>query len=151
VQQNRRNPIEGAPVVRFYQGMEGINTSTADLRRKARPGSTIYAMSNYDEVFRILPNVAQTSPASRLRKRLSSKVMYSYDKGEIKTDRKLLRETKKIDEPIKADIILYEDKAALMSYADQPADMTGVIIESPAIVGALRQLYERAWQNSAKK
>ena len=139
-----------APVVRFYKGKEGISAISADMRRKARRGSTIYAMSNYDEVVKVFPDVFKSSPNTRLKKKLSSNLLYSYSE-EVKSDKALLREAKRFPEKIKADINLYEDRAALLSYSDNAKDLTGIVIESPAIVGALRQLFEQAWSNNKSK
>ncbi len=135
-----------APVVRFYKGMDGINSSLADARRKAKRGTTIYAMSNYDEVIKVVPDIFNTSPKSRLKKKLSSKLIYSY-KDEIPSDNSILRETKRSKQPIKADINLYEDSALLVTYGENTPTITGIIIESEPIVQALRQLFEMAWNN----
>ena len=135
-----------APVVRFYKGLDGINSSLADARRKAKRGSTIYAMSNYDEVTKVVPEIFSTSPKSRLKKKLSSKLIYSY-KDEIPSDASLLRETKRLKSPVFADINLYEDSALLVAYGDSAPAITGVVVESEPIVQALRQLFEMAWKN----
>jgi sugar-specific transcriptional regulator TrmB len=137
-----------APIVRFYKGREGMNVINADMRRKAKPGEQVYAMSNYDEVEKVIPGIFKVNPSNRVKKKLSSKVIYSYRK-EVPTDRKLLRETIKINQPVKADIGLFENVASLCTYAGK--DSIGVIIESPEIVGALRQLFEMAWENPPKK
>jgi sugar-specific transcriptional regulator TrmB len=148
---SQRGQAPTAPTVRFYRGMEGITASSKDMRRKADPGSTIYAMTNYDAVLRIVPDILQANPAARLRKRLSSKVIYSYSGGEISSDPKLLRSTRKISAPIKADVAFYEDQGALWTYTKDPKEATGVIIENPEIVAVLRQLFELAWQGMSKK
>jgi sugar-specific transcriptional regulator TrmB len=140
-----------APTVRFYRGMEGISASSRDLRRSARVGSIIYAMSDYDEVIRMVPDVLQTNPVARLRKRLSSQVIYSFTQGTVPSDPKLLRTTRKVATPIKADVLLYEKTAALWTYTANPKDSTGVIIEDAAIVAVLRQLFELAWRAESKK
>ncbi len=138
-----------APVVRFYKGLEGINSTTSDTRRKARVGSTIYAMSNYDEVTRLVPDIEKTSPKNRLKKRLSSKLIYSF-KDEVPSDKGLLRETMRLNSPVQADINLYEDRALLISYGSEGKSSAGIVIESKEIVGALRQLFELAWTKDKK-
>lgn len=148
---SQRGQAPTAPTVRFYRGMEGINASGQDLRRKARTGSTIYALTNYDEVLRIVPNILQVNPVARLKKRLKSKVIYSYSDGEVGSDTKVLRSTRKTSLPLKADVVLYEDRGALWTYAKDPKEATGVIIEDPDVVAVLRQLFELAWEGMSKK
>lgn len=143
----KREEAPEAPIVKFYKGKEGIESINAYTFRKARPGSEIYAMTNKDEVLRIFPETTGSLPKARLKKKLSSKLLYSYSKGEFPSDPKLLRETKKLKEPVKADIGLDEDRATLIAYGGDPEELTGILIESPEIVGALRQLFELAWKN----
>jgi sugar-specific transcriptional regulator TrmB len=139
---------DSAPVVRFYRGLEGITNSTNELRRKARPKSEVYGFANYDEVVKIVPDIFKQNPVARLKKQISSKVIYSFKGGDMSSDPKLLRETKKVSSPVKADILLYEDTAGMMTYREKPNEITGIIIESPEIVAALRQLFELAWKNN---
>lgn len=135
-----------APVVRFYKGMDGIININGQMLKKARPDSTLYAFANYDEVMRLFPEEPETTPVSRLKKNIGTRLMYS-GKPEIKSNPKLLRETKHLKTPIAADIMLYEDKAVLQSYPQDPHDTVGIIIESPEILLALRHLFELAWTN----
>lgn len=143
-----RSETGKAPVVRFYKGREGIAEISAENRRKARVGSVIYAMSDYDSVTRVFPDVFQTSPNARLKKKLASKLLYSYSKELPEAS---LRETKRLPQAAKADISIYEDRASLMTYSQDPDNLTGIVIESPEIVGALRQIFELAWDNYKPK
>jgi sugar-specific transcriptional regulator TrmB len=146
LQQHERVTNDKAPVVRFYKGIDGVRSVSAENRRHARPNSTVYGMVNYDKAARLFPKVIKSAPASRLNKKISSKVIYSYSKGSIESDSKLLRDTKKSDQPIIADIALYEDRASFATY-DQ---VVGIVIESKEIVAALRQLFDLAWKNQKK-
>lgn len=146
-----REEVAEAPVVRFYRGKEGVDSISAYLRRKARQGSEIYAMTNEDEVLKVFPEILESKSKNRIKKKLSSKLLYSYSKGEIPSDDRTLRKTKKLQGDVKADISLFEDKAALVAYSDDPNKLTGILIESPEIVGALRQLFEMAWENTDNK
>lgn len=138
-----------APVVRFYHGLEGIQTINSYIRRKSRAGVTIYGLMNNDEVRKVFPEHIKQNPEQRLKKKLSSKVLYSSASDDFKSDSKLLRQTIKLDHPVQADITLYEDRASLLTYHGQ--ESVGVLIESKDIVGALRQLFEMAWENQSKK
>lgn len=143
-----RAETSDAPVVRFYKGLDGAHAITDYARKKARSGSEIYSLMNADEIERQLPGHLAANPARRLKKKISSKVIYSYSK-ELDSDPKLLRQTKKIDQPVIADIDLYDERASLVTYGEK--NTVGILIESKEIVGALRQLFELAWSNQKKK
>lgn len=133
-----------APIVKFYKGERGVAALVQELHSKTPKGSEIYSLMNGDEVEKVNPGAFKSNPTTRLKKNVSSKVIYSYEK-EIKSDSKLLRDTKKIDNPVLADISLHEGIASLSTYKGKSS--VGVIIESKEIVGALRQLFELAWGN----
>ena len=143
LQQSQRAETSVAPVVRFYKGRDGVLSILGELQRKAAPNSVIYGLVNYDEVEKIVPGIFKSRPKDRVKKKLSSQIIYSYRK-KVPSDSKLLRETVQIEQPVKADLSLHEDTAFLCTYAGK--DSIGVIIESPEIVGALRQLFELAWE-----
>jgi HTH-type transcriptional regulator, sugar sensing transcriptional regulator len=148
LKQTARAETEDAPVVRFYKGLEGAHAITDYARKKAKPGSEIYSLMNADEIEKQLPGHLATNPSRRLKKRISSRVIYSYAK-DLPTDPKILRQTYKIEHPVIADIDLYEDRASLVTYGEK--NTVGILIESKEIVGALRQLFELAWKNQEKK
>ena len=145
LQQNQRAETSNSPVVRFYKGRDGVDNMIREQRRHASPNTEAYGLVNFDEVEKIVPEIFKTNTKSRVKKNLSSKIIYSYRK-DIPSDPQLLRETQKISKPIMADITLYEDSAAFCTYAGR--NSVGVIIDSAEIVGALRQLYELAWGNA---
>ncbi len=141
-----RTESRDAPVVRFYKGKEGVNTVTDYLRRKARPKSTIYGFINYDEVERIYPEILKTARPSRLKKDIASKVIYSYRDKDVPSDPSIKRETAKVATALKADMTIYENAVYFATYDE---DVSGVLIESPEIVGAIRQLFEMAWKDAS--
>lgn len=146
--QAQRKESGSAPVVRFYKGTDGIRSMSGALRRKAKPNTVVYGMTNVDEVKKIFPAIMKENPQFRLKKKLASKSFHYSVEGELQSDEKLLRETVRVDTPIMADINLYDDSATFLSYRGK--DSVGIIMESPEIVGALRQLFELAWENQAK-
>lgn len=143
-----RTPQTQAPSVRFYRGLEGIKTINAYLRRKSKPKTVIYGLSNVNEIVRIFPDILKDNPDFRTKKKLASKLFYSWSDKELPSNAKLIRQTKKLGKAVPADITLYEDSASLLTYAGK--DSIGIIIESPEIVAALRQLFEMAWQSKPK-
>lgn len=141
----RNTETEDTPVVRFYKGEEGSRDISAHFRRKAKSGSQIFALTNIDEALKTHPDFMETSTGSRLKKKISSKIIYSYTDGEFKSDRTVLREVKKIETPIAANIGLYEKATVFSTYHGK--NSVGVVIESQEITAALRQLFEMAWKN----
>ncbi len=142
---SRATDGEDTPVVRFYKGGEGSHDIHSYYRRKAKPNSLIYGVTNIDEVRKLFPDALEEHPQRRLRKKLSSKLIYSYSDGEVKSDRSLLRETKKVGFPIKADIGLYDKVATISTYNGK--NSVGIVIESKEITQVLRQLFEMAWDS----
>jgi sugar-specific transcriptional regulator TrmB len=142
--------VSGAPVVRFFKGQEGVSNINGQMLKAARPNSTLYSFSDYDEVLRLVPDEIETTASQRLRKKIKTHQFYSFSK-EFPSDSKLLRETKRLPSQAAADIMLFENKAVMQSYPADPHDTVGVIIESPEILAALRQLYELAWNNYIEK
>lgn len=142
---SRATDGDDAPVVRFYKSADAALNMFEHYRRKTKPNSLTYGMANIDEVKKMFPEIIEGNSKKRLRKKISSKLIYSYSDGEIRTDRSLLRETRKVDFPIKADINLYEDAATISTYNGK--NSVGIAIESKEIIGLLRQLFEMAWDN----
>ena len=69
--------------------------------------------------------------------------------SDIPSQPQSLRETKRLKKSPHADISIYEDRAALLTYKGE--DSIGVVIESREIVAALRQLFELAWRSDSKQ
>ena len=136
----------GAPVVRFFKGQEGLININGQMIKRTRPGTQLYSFSDFDALLDVDPQELERTAALRLKKNISGRALYSFSK-ELPSDPKALRETKRLPKRAKADIMLFEDKAVMQSYPPDPHDTVGIIIESPEIVGALRQLYELAWDN----
>jgi len=146
---SRSTDGDEAPVVRFYKGEDGAHAIHAHYRRKAKPNSLMYGVTNIDEVHKLFPDILSENPKRRLKKKLASKLIYSFSEGEVKSDRLQLRETRKVDFPIGADINLYDNAATISTYKGK--DSVGIVVESKEIAGVLRQLFEMAWDNQNKK
>ncbi len=149
LKQQEHGGSSDAPEVRFFRGKEGAVAIDGYLRRKARTGSSVYALSDYNEVVKLFPDALKANPTKRLKKKISSKMFYYSTIGDLNTDKSLMRETSKLDTPISADIALYEEGVAIGTYGEH--DSISVIIESKEIAAALRQLFELAWNNQKRQ
>jgi sugar-specific transcriptional regulator TrmB len=144
----QRETANEAPQVRFYKGPEGTSSALAELIRKTKPKTQIYGVSNVDEVEKLFPGHWEKFPKNLVGKKINSKLLYWSHQKEIPNSKYFLRQTKKLSHPPQADISLMEDRAAILSYKGK--DSVGILIESKEIVGVLRQLFEKAWENSNK-
>ena len=133
------------PVVRFYKGKKGIMQTSSESRRKAKAGDEVYGIANVDEVEAIFPGHTDENAVLRVRKKLSSKVLYYSVSQPLPSSKKISRKTKRIKTPVMADITLYPSRATLVTYAGE--DSTGIVIENKQIVETLRVVFELAWQN----
>ncbi len=147
---SRSTDVDVAPQVRFYKGREGILQTNADKFRKIKPDSTIYGMSNTDEVEKMFPGHFVENPNRRLKKKVASKAFYYYsDENEVKSNKNLMRQIKRIDKPITADFTFYPTSAALITYNGE--NSVGIVIENKQIAETLRTLFEMAWEKDSKK
>jgi sugar-specific transcriptional regulator TrmB len=147
----KRAEAQAAPIVRFVHGKEGIDAIWPEVIRKAKVGEEILSMTNHDETLKVYPDHLKKNPSVRLSKHLSSKQFYYNSKQAVPSDKKLLKETVRVAEPLAADLTLYEDKAVLLSYGHGNSDWSGIVIESKDIVAVLRQLFIMAWPTGDKK
>lgn len=133
------------PQVRFFHGIDGVAQMNGYFRRKAKPGSSVYGMSNIDEVKRLVPDVLSSNPAARHKKAISSKLLYSYEHGNLGSGKDKDRAQKRLTASVPADVNLYENGLTLSTYGANGA--IGVVVESPEIASALRQLFDLAWDS----
>ena len=150
LQQVTRQGNADAPTVRFVHGKEGIDALWSYVIRKASVGEEVLGMTNHDKTLRVYPDHLKANPTVRLSKKMSSKQFYYNSRQAVLSDERLLKETRRLREPIAADMTLYQDKAVLLSYGSGNNDWTGVLIESEDIVAVLRQLFYLAWRNSGE-
>lgn len=129
------------PVVRFYKGEKGSEELSRYLLRKAKKGDEIYCLYDIDEDDKVNHGI---TPNARVKKGIKAKLLYHSDVRELTNDKKWLRESKRINRDIPAEINLYTDKASLITYDGK--NTVGVLIESRQIVKALRQLFEEAFE-----
>jgi sugar-specific transcriptional regulator TrmB len=139
-----RSEVTEAPVVRFFKGPEATAAVSDYLKRKANKNDEVYSISDVDEVLKIYPNILKSSPSTRLKKSISSKIFYS-GSVDLPSNKGLLRITKRMPNKAKADLNMYKDKMTVLSYKGD--NSTGIIIESEEIVSVIRQLFELAWKN----
>jgi sugar-specific transcriptional regulator TrmB len=133
-----------APSVRFFTGSEGAKQTSDYARRKSQRGDTIYAFSDADKINAVVPGHLETNVRDRLKKSIGVRQIYSGSKVDVPTDPKLKRQSIKVDSPIAADLVFYQNMIVIRTYDTK--DNIGVVIEHPSAAAAFRQLFELAWQ-----
>lgn len=142
---SRSTDGDEVPSIRFYKGKEGISQINSEMRRKTKPDSVIYGVTNVDEVEKIFPGHFEMNSGLRVKKKLASKGFYYSDNQTLPSSQKLLRRTKRLSAPVSADITLYPKAANLVTYNGEQS--TGIVIENQQIVETLRFIFDLAWDN----
>lgn len=132
------------PVVRFYEGKQGLESCYEDTLTSSEP---IRAYASVHDMHAALPKYFPEYYRRRTKKGISIRAIVpaTPEGAERQThDAEEARETVLVPTPqydFSPEINIYDDKVAIMSLAEE----FGVIIESKEIAGALKVAYELAW------
>ncbi|MEK7151561.1 MAG: helix-turn-helix domain-containing protein [Patescibacteria group bacterium] len=145
--------FEGAgerPKVRFLEGQEGAKTLQADFL--SVKDKSIESFSNLDSMFEVFPNHEKDYSQKRIEKGIKNRVIYTRKDGPLPgaTDPSKLREAKYVSAermPISADVTIYDNKVALVTYRVKPI---GVVIESQEIASMFRVIFNLLWNDVAE-
>jgi sugar-specific transcriptional regulator TrmB len=136
------------PVVRFYQGKEGILTMRDNALNALDKGDVLKVLYSYDLLFRIF-NSSEIAPFSTKReeKGIILDLIYTRQAGKFSKDslgknsnRRYL-DGKKF--PIHSDLFIYNDTLAIMALK---GNVFGVEITSRALTESHRSIFELIWQ-----
>jgi sugar-specific transcriptional regulator TrmB len=138
-----------APHVRYFEGVEGVrkvyqDTLTADgeLLNFANSAVVRDFWKEYDKEY----------VNKRIKKGIFLKGIAPDDAMGRKVhgkDNKSLREIRLVNAkefPIHNEINIYDNKVAIVSFAEDEADLFGVIIESKEVAETQKQVFEMAWR-----
>ncbi|MEK7610302.1 MAG: helix-turn-helix domain-containing protein [Patescibacteria group bacterium] len=128
------------PVVRFFEGKEGIFSTNEDIYSKTPDGSPIYMIYSKDLLDEIF-SAEEMSKYKKLRlaQKVKSKVLYNYSKGEKLSDE--TGDRIRIDEkkyPLTCDISIYEDKVRISILGK---NLSGIFIKSQDLADTMRSLF----------
>lgn len=131
------------PVVKYYEGKEGIQSMVQDCTRLAS-GQDMYLAYSRDAIASVFDTEA-LSQMSRYRLNQDVKVrsMYTWKNDIIDAipNTESLKLTYK-DFPIDCDIAIYDDRIRIAALKGR---IVGVVIEDKEIAKAFKVLYEYAW------
>jgi sugar-specific transcriptional regulator TrmB len=137
----------GKPTIRYFEGEEGIKEVFEDIY--ARKKDVVYGCVDLDKADEVFPGyiVSKLIP-KRVRNKVQaiSFLPDSPSAREVaKKDKLQLRETALVDKkkyPLPAEIDVYEDKVAMLTFAR--GEFIGLIIENKDIAESLRSVFKLA-------
>lgn len=145
--QSINNKITDKPVVRYYEGKEGLITVTEEFLKSA--GDIAYMIYPVDKVNNLLTKEDRESlRKKRLDKNIKTEVIYTYENGVLQNSSDGTRIKIPHDKfPISCDIAIYGDKVRIASLEDK---LVGIIIEDKNIAETLRSIFKLAKEAAEK-
>ena len=147
-------PKESANV-RFYDGAEGIKgLFTTFYTTYQGKLDTVYGISNIDQLHAFFPELAATSAhPERVRHKLSSKFVYTSERGPIyrDTDKQTGRISRFVPMekyPLSGDISIIGDYVIILSLIGQQP--LGITIHSKEIARSMRVFFDMIWDTAAQ-
>jgi sugar-specific transcriptional regulator TrmB len=133
------------PVVKYFEGKEGIISSAEEtFRNEDGDEEPVYLVYPRDLLDKLFPeSERQKFRKTRLEKMVKSKVMYTYNKGEIPSDD--MGDRIKIDGtryPISCDIAIYKDKIRISVLGKK---LSSIFIRSKDVADTLRSIFNIAF------
>ncbi len=139
---NNRN--KDKPVVKYYEGKEGVISMTLD-HMKLSKNQVFYTVFSRDIIEQVMtPDELTRFRKERLGNKISARAIYSREKGDLTgvENANMVRLPAK-DFPVSCDIAFYEDKVRIASFKDR---LMGVVIEDKEIAQSFRVIFELAWK-----
>lgn len=137
----------GRPVVRYYEGKEGISAMVREFLEEAT--GTVRMVYSYDAITKIFSKEDREKwQATRLQKGTKTKVLYTRQEGMLQatphSDRRKIPFEKF---PVNCDIAIYNDKIRMASLGER---LSGIIIEDKELSEAIKAIFEMAWGDTEK-
>ena len=138
-------------MVKYYDGVEGIISSAEETFRNdsgigEEPVYMFYSRDTLEGLFS--EEERKKFRKVRLDKNVKSKVLYSYEKGDIPSDS--TGERIKIDSkkyPITCDVAIYKDKVRISVMGKK---LSSIFIQSQDVADTLKSLFRLAFENLKK-
>ncbi len=135
------------PIVRFYEGKEGIKQVFEDTLTAKE---TIVGYACAEAMYRSLPEFYADYVPRRVAKGIHARGILqdsSQMRQIIKKDKEELRESRLLPKEVydlDIEINIYDNKVMMVSWAEN----VGILIESEKIAKAQKQIFELAWQGA---
>jgi len=138
------------PVIRYFEGKEGIKEMYDDSLKSLKKGDEILGYVG-EGVLQHLPKYSDKYIAERVKKGITFRGIYKKEKGMMKYMAKnaaQLRTARLLDEehfPVNNETNIYGNKVAIASYGKE---MFGMLIESKEIATSQKAIFELAWKGA---
>ena len=137
------NRQEDKPVVRFFEGKEGVLTMYSEMFSKdTKVMRNMYSLDLVQK--RFSPMEREVARKKRIDRGIKTKVLYNYKSGKRPSgpDGERIKLSDK-EFPILTDLALFDDKVRIASLANK---LSGVIIQDKDIYQTLVSLFDLAWE-----
>ncbi|MFA5871889.1 MAG: helix-turn-helix domain-containing protein [Parcubacteria group bacterium] len=148
--QNLYNSPKAKPLIRYFEGKNGIKEMVEDTLRTLKKGDEILAYVGQD-VLKYFPVYMKDYVKRRAERGIRLRGIYKKEKDimeYMKGNQEQLRVARVLDEkhfPVDNETNIYKNKVAIASYGQE---MFGMIIESEEIARSQRAIFELAWRGS---
>jgi hypothetical protein len=142
----------GKPTVQYFEGVSGLQTVFNDIY--AKKNTPVYGCVDLEKTEKVFPKeVTKTLIPLRIKNQLFAYSLIAKSSLAEKvraSDKEHLRVSKLIDKklyPIPAEIDVYENKIALMSF--EKGDFVSMVIENEAFATTLRSIFKLVFELTA--
>jgi len=135
------------PVVKYYEGKEGLLTMSEELIKKAKNDIMMaYSVDAVNSVF--TEKERKSARERRIGKGVKTNVIYTYKDGTLEnTADGERRRVPKEKFPLNCDIAIYDDYVRIASLGKR---LVGIVIEDKEIANSLRSIFKLAWEAAGK-
>lgn len=143
--QSMNNKVKDKPVVKYYEGKEGIKTMVDEvIQSNEREMRLAYSVDSVEEFFSEEERVKMRS--SRVDKDIKIRAIYTYEKGILKNVPKSKGRKVPFDKfPITFDFAIFDNKVRITSLKNR---IVGIIIDDEEIANGMKALFDLAWKES---
>lgn len=137
----------GRPVVRYYEGKEGIAAMVDEFLKTKK--TTINMAYSVDAINRVFSDQEREKWRSRrLERGIITKTIYTYKEGVLPDIPNTNRRKVPFEKfPTSSDIAVYDDKVRIASLGNR---LSGIIIEDKEIAESLKAVLDLAWEAAEK-
>lgn len=136
------------PVVRFYQGKEGIITMRENALQQLSKGDVLQVMYSYDLLFKLF-DASEIAPFSEKREKqgIQLDIIYTRESGPLDISTRGVNSNRAFISPKKfplhADLFIYKNTLAIMALQ---GNIFGIEVTSKAIAESHKNIFKLIWQ-----
>jgi len=145
--QSLNNKQKDRPVVKYYEGKEGIKTMVEEAFQFTGEEITMaYSVEGVDKIFS--EEDKKKWRERRLHSDIKAKAIYTYKTGVLPDIPKSKGRKVPLDKfPITADIAVFGNKIRLASFKNR---LVGIIIEDEELANSIKSILDLAWEAAEK-